>query len=313
MAITRVTQRMMTQGNTARLGGILSRMSKTEEQLTTGKRFNRPSDDPTAVSSSMRLRRSASDQKQYSRNVQDGIGWLSQIDSTLQSVQSQVVRVQTIAIAGADMGSIPQSGLDAYAAEVDQIRQQLISESNATYLDRPVFGGVTSGSSAFTEDAAGNVSYVGVDGSIARTVAKGVTIQVDASGQAVFGAQTTVTLSDGTTTTTQPALFATLTQLSDALRNGNQAGVQAAMAGLDTLRSNISTVNADVGTRMNRLQAAGQSAQNEGLSIASTLSDLEDVDAAQAATDYQMQQTAYQVALSVTAKSITPTLADFLK
>lgn len=313
MAITRVTQRMMTEGNTARLGGIMSRMSKTEEQLTTGKVLNRPSDSPTAVSASMRLRSSMSDQTQYSRNAQNGVGWLSQIDTTLQSVNTQTNRAYTIALAGANMSAIPQSGLDAYAAEVDQIRTSLISASNATYLDRPVFGGIAAtGAVAYNADGTAAQPAAVADGEVTRSVAKGVTITVNEPGAGVFDSTTVADATGGTAPAGQAALFQTLSNLSYGLKNADPAIVQQAITDLRAQLNNISTRNADVGTRMQRLQTADQSAQTLLLSQTQSLSGLEDVDAAKAATDLQMQQTAYQVALATTAKSITPTLADFL-
>jgi len=145
MAITRVTQRMMSDRALLGMQTGLDRLSKIQEQLTTGRIINRPSDDPTGTTSAMRLRSSVEEQRQYARNANDAIAWLNQIDSTFSSMTNQVRKAREIAIQGANDGAMGQQARDALATEVDQIREGLIATANTTYLGRPVFGGITSG------------------------------------------------------------------------------------------------------------------------------------------------------------------------
>jgi len=104
MSIGRVTQRMLTEGSLDNLQRGLGRLAKVQEQLSTGRVINRPSDNPTGTTSSMRLRSSLADQAQYSRNAQDGLGWLTQVDSALDSVTTTVKRARDLALQGANAG-----------------------------------------------------------------------------------------------------------------------------------------------------------------------------------------------------------------
>jgi flagellar hook-associated protein 3 FlgL len=292
----RVTQRMLTQTSLDYLQLGLGRLAKVQEQLSTGRILNRPSDNPTDVTAAMRVRDSIAQQAQYSRNAQDGKGWLSQIDSTLSGVTDTVRRARELALQGANSGAMGPAAREALATEVDELRNGLISSANATYLGRPVFGGVTSGSAAY--DATG--TYVGVAGDVTRRVADGVTVQVDVDGRDVFG--------DGGT-----SVFAELDDLAAALRAGDTAAIRTGIDDLATRLETVTSARTTAGTRLDRIERADTSAIEASNSLSATLSTLENTDLAKAAMDLQLQEVSYQAALSATSRVLQPSLLDFLR
>src|SRR6478735_30925 len=157
MPSVRMTQSMMSH---QAMGGMqmgLNRLAKVQEQLATGRIINRPSDDPTGATSAMRIRTSAAAQEQYVRNGEDAMGWLNQLDSSLADSTDLVRRARELAIQ-ATSGAVGQPSRDALAGEIDQIIDGLMTTANATYLDRPVFGGITDGKRAY-QKVAGAVEY----------------------------------------------------------------------------------------------------------------------------------------------------------
>lgn len=296
MPINRITQNMMMSRSYDALQLGLSRLAKTQEQLSTGRVINRPSDSPTDATSAMRIRASLADQKQYGRNVQDGIGWLGQIDSTLTSMTDQLRRAKELALTGANSANSSAQAREALAVEVDQIRESLISASNASYLGRPVFGGVVPGEKAY--DDAGN--YVGVPGDVIRTVARGVKVAVNVDGPAAFGPN-------------GANVFDKLKDLAADLRSNNTAGISASLGDLDSAMTRITSALGDVGARYNRLDRAAQAASDLELSLTNSLSEVENVDLAKATLDLNMQQVAYQAGLAATARLVQPSLSDFLR
>ncbi|MGZ4445115.1 MAG: flagellar hook-associated protein FlgL [Nocardioides sp.] len=296
MAITRVTQTMLSHRALEGLQTGLGRVSKVQEQLTTGKIINRPSDDPTGATAAMRLRTSVASQQQYARNAGDGVGWLDQVDTTLSSMTGQVRRARELAMSGANQGSTSGDSRAAMATEVDQIRQGLLGDANATYLGRPVFGGVTAGDTAY--DATG--AYLGAPGAVVRTVADGVQVRVDQDGPTTFG-------TDGDN------VFTHLDALSVALRTGDQAGITQAIDLLGKDATRITNAQTDVGTRTARIEQAQTKAGDAELSLTSALSEIENTDLPKATVDLQLQQVAYQAALAATAKVIQPSLMEFLR
>jgi flagellar hook-associated protein 3 FlgL len=296
MAFTRVTQSMMSKGSVAAMQTSLSRLAKLQEQLSTGRVLNRPSDSPTDTTSAMRIRSGIADVKQYGRNAADGNGWLSTIDAALTSANDQVLRARDLALQGANQGVAGQGVRDALAAEVDQIREGLISTANNDYLGRPVFGGVTAGAAAY--DATG--TYVGTPGAVNRTLAEGTVVRVDVDGTAAFGP-------------TGDSVFDHLSALSTALRVGDQAGISAGITALNADRDRITTTQAEAGSRQNRVLSAMQTASDSELRLSSSLSEVENADLPKTVVDLQMQQVAYQAALGATARVIQPSLLDFLR
>lgn len=297
MAISRMTQKMMSDRALLGMQTGLDRLGRIQEQLTTGRVINRPSDDPTAATSAMRIRTSVAAQRQYARNANDATAWLNQIDATFSSMTSQVRRARDVALQGANDGAMGPTAREALATEVDQIREGLITTANATYLGRPVFGGVTGGTAAYAADG----TWVGVTGDgVVRSVADGVKIRVDVEGPQAFG-------TDG------DSLFDHLDALSTALRSGDTAGVTTAIDRLTADSARITDVQSSVGARSNRVDQAQKAAGDLELSLTSSLSEIENTDLPKATVDLQLQEVAYQAALAATSRVMQPSLLDFLR
>jgi flagellar hook-associated protein 3 FlgL len=303
--ITRVTQRMMTERSLTSVETGLNRMSQAQEQLSTGKRINRPSDDPTGTTTALRARAAVAEQAQYQRNAQDGVAWLTTIDSAIQGVSSEVQRAYTLAIQGANTGSNGATAENAIADEIDQIKQGVLSLANTAYLGRPVFGGTTTGSVAFQADASGTVTYAGngntADGEVNRRVGADTVVRVDSDGTKVFG-------DDG------DSVFDHLDQLSQALRANpaDSTQIQASIGKLHDDLTRLSSAAANEGARMNQITQASNVASANQLAMQKAQSDAEDVDVAEATINLQTQSNAYQAALMAVSKTSQRSLLDFL-
>lgn len=296
MAIGRVTQHMMSQQALDGMQTGLSRLSQIQEQLSTGKVINRPSDDPSGATSAMRLRSSLADQKQYARNADDGLGWLNQTDTTLSSVAPQLRRARELGLQGIS-GAIGQQGRDALATEVDKLREGILADANATYLGRPVFGGITAGTTAYDATTG---AFAGVPGAVNRSVADGVKVRVDTDAAAVFGGA-------------GDDVFKHLADLSAALRGGDSTVIGDVVQKLTADAERVTTAQADVGTRAARIEKTRTTAEDAEFTLTNALSEVENTDLPKATVDLQMQQVAYQAALAATARVMQPSLLDFLR
>jgi flagellar hook-associated protein 3 FlgL len=296
MTISRVTQGMMMDRSYLSLQTGLSRLAKSQEQLSTGRILNRPSDSPTDTTAAMRMRASLADATQHSRNAEDGLARLGQTDLTLQGMLNQVGRVRELAVRSVNTLTQTPAAREAIAVEIEQLRESLIDSANTTYLGRPVFGGIVNGSKAYDDSGA----FVGVPGAVQRTIGKDLKVAVSVDGPDAFG----------------PAganLFDTLKSLADSVRAGDTATTQTGLTALDTTRDRMTSALADVGTRTNRLERAAQAAKDSVLDLTSSLSEIENVDLARATMDLKLQEVAYQAALASTARLVQPSLADFLR
>jgi flagellar hook-associated protein 3 FlgL len=296
MAAGRVTESSIHTRVLNNLQRSIAKGEKIQEQLSSGKQINRPSDSPTGTVTSMQLRGESRAVQQYARNADDGVGWLSTLDSALSNTSTLVNRARDLTVQGLSSGSNNAQSNEALASEVDQIRSSLLGFANTKYLDRPVFGGTTTGETAY--DAGGN--YTGDTGQTTRTVGANSKVRVDTSGPEAFG-------------TGDTQLFTVLQSISDNLRSGDSDALSASLKKLDTAGDLMKNTLSNVGARYNRVTQMKQSAQDRLLSVTSQLSDVEDVDLPKTIMDMQLQQTSYQAALAAAAKVIQPSLIDFLR
>jgi flagellar hook-associated protein 3 FlgL len=296
MSSLRVTERSISSRVLSGLQNSLNRLGETQQKLSSGKQISRASDSPTGTVSAMQFRGDIATLKQYSRNADDGLGWLATTDTTLTSSLDGVNRARELVLQGMSSGAGGSAeAREALAIEVDGLRNTLIGLANTKYLDRPVFGGTTTSASAF---AAGG-TYLGDTGSVQRTVGDNAKVRVDTDAAAAFGSGS-------------GQLFTVLSKISSDLRS-NSGALGGDLTALDAARRGLQTSLSSVGARYNQLTQMRQAADDRVLDLSSQLSDVEDIDLPKTLTDLQLQQTAYQAALAAGAKIVQPSLVDFLR
>jgi flagellar hook-associated protein 3 FlgL len=115
-------------------------LAKLQEQLATGRRLLRPSDDPVDTANDLRLRDKLAQLWQYKRNIEDGTGWMSVSDTAMLSMNDLMQRLRELAIQGAsDSQTITERRY--IAREVEQLTRQMIALCNTNYKGDYVFAG----------------------------------------------------------------------------------------------------------------------------------------------------------------------------
>jgi len=300
----RVTMGMMAQRSLVDLTGAYDRMSKTQEELSSGKRITNPSDDPYGAGHAVQLSSDIAGLNAYDRNINDGTAWTQASDSALMNMQNLVQRARELLVeAGND--TTGQAGRDATAAEIDQLVDAVKQEGNTQYAGQYVFGGTKTTTTPYT--IGGPDTFNGNTGTISREIGPSTTIQVNSDVSSVLGSGLGV----------DNGLLSTLRSISQDLRSGTAAGANALrgtdLANLDSNIDALSTLQANVGATENRLQLASSRISDLQSSTTKLLSLTQDVDFAKAATDYSTEQASYQAALRASANIIQSSLLDFLK
>lgn len=291
----RITQRLMTQHSLNSMQSNLNRLSASQDRLSSGKAINRPSDSPTGTNDAMRLREALAAGDQHVTNAQDGSSWLDHTDATLSSMLTSVHRVRDLMVQGASTGSSGPAARSSIATELTEIRKGLIQSANTQHLGRPLFGGTTSGTAAYDESGA----FVGDSNPVNRTIGEGVTVAVNVSGPDAFS-------------TGGDDLFRMIDDAVTALGN-DPAALTGMLDRADVLTDTMTSALSGVGTRTVQVEGALNSLATTTLSNKTSLSNVENVDIAQAIMDVQFQTVSYQAALGATSKVIQPSLLDFLR
>jgi flagellar hook-associated protein 3 FlgL len=292
---TRTTPGLVSRAMTDGLEANLDRLQRLQEQISSGRLVNRPSDSPVATVASMQIRSDRARTTQHSRNADDGRGWLNTADTALTSSLSSITRVRELLGAGVS-GAVSPEARNAMAQEVLSLRSGVIDLANTRYLGRPVFAGTAQTDKAY--DASG--TYLGDNGAVQRTVAPGATVQVNTTGPTAFGSG-------------PDALFTVLSDIATHLQSGDTDALNADLTRLDSATNTVQTALGAVGARYNRVESMQNAAASKLVTLTDQLSANEDIDLPKTIMELQLQQTAYQAALGSTAKVIQPSLMDFLR
>jgi flagellar hook-associated protein 3 FlgL len=298
--VQRVTTSTAARTLMADVGAAHRRLVGAQQRVSSGKQLTKPSDSPTGVMSSLNRRAELRRYDQYARSATDATAWLNTADSTLSTVVDRVHRARDLLLGAVSAGADQQSR-NASATELESLGDELVGLANTTYLGRPIFGGVVDTPTAYASDG----TYEGDGGAVVRSVGPGTDVTVNLGGEAVFGVQDA--------DPAQGNLFQVVRQAAADLRAGNVAGAGAAIGRLDSALSRVGSAQATIGARTNQIESVTGRNSDVAIQLRSGLSEVEDVDYAQALIDFQTQQMAYQASLSVTAKIIQPTLLDFLR
>ena len=95
----RVTQSMLKDTMLRGVTRNMLRLEALEEQITTGQRINRPSDDPVTAAAILRLDSSKAETDQHIKNIDDARSWLDLADQSLDSIGQQIQRAREISLA----------------------------------------------------------------------------------------------------------------------------------------------------------------------------------------------------------------------
>ena len=93
----RVTNKMMADNTTAQLFKMVEQMAKTQEQIVTGKRINRPSDDPVGISTALAYRKTISSLEQYDENINTAKLHIETSEGVLEMVTDLLLEAKEIA------------------------------------------------------------------------------------------------------------------------------------------------------------------------------------------------------------------------
>jgi flagellin-like hook-associated protein FlgL len=292
----RITQRAVALTSLQGLNRNLDAVGKLQQQLTSGRLINAPSDSPTGTNKAMQTRAEQAAVAQHGRNISDAKGWLEQADSSLRGMLDTTRRVRDLTVQGLNTGAVSDASQQALATEVSSLRDGLLSLANTAVQGRPIFGGVTPGAKAYNEDG----TWAGLTGpEITRRLSESEKVRVDLTGPEAFGA-------DGSN------LFDIVGRIATNLTT-DPVALEADLADLDTAIKRMSTSVADVGSRAARVDRAEQLNFDRSLTLSSQLAETENVDLPNTIMKLQMQQVGYEAALAATAKAISPTLLDYLR
>ncbi|WP_444984295.1 flagellar hook-associated protein FlgL [Halomonas mongoliensis] len=272
---------------------------KVGQQIASGRRVVNPSDDPLAASRAVSVGQSISSVEQFSTARVSVRNSLSQGESVLNSVSDSLIRAKTLLVQ-ASSDTLSPADRQSVAAELRGLREGLLGQANTTDGNgRYLFGGFQDNAPPFERDGDA-ITYEGDSNVRVQRVDGFREMPVSDPGDAIFG-----------------DIFDTLQTAIGVLEaEGQQVdheSLRQAMRDVDASFDNVLTVRASMGARLNELDAIDTVAGNRMLSYQQTLSQLVDLDYAEAITEYSLRQVGLQAAQRAYVDVQGLSLFDYLR
>ena len=137
----RITNKMMTNNVLHNIGNNKQLLSKLENQYSTGKKIQKPSDDPIIAVRALKLRTSLSELTQYvEKNIPDAINWMDTTECAVTNINSILRQMNTYCDQGAN-DTLTATDRDNIIINLEELKQQIYQEGNSNYAGRYVFTG----------------------------------------------------------------------------------------------------------------------------------------------------------------------------
>ncbi|CAM5797205.1 MULTISPECIES: flagellar hook-associated protein FlgL [Brevibacillus] len=297
MAI-RVTQNMLNSNMLRNLHKSMYSMDTMQQQLSSGKKISRPSEDPVVATRGMFYRSSLMENEQYQRNITEVQSWLELSDKALDEAGSILHRVRELAVNSGNSALGPDS-LQAMSKEIAQLKEHLGSVANQTLGGKFIFGGSDIMTPPYDVDQGKYVSNNNSE--MMLEVGTGILVPINVTGQSVFNHTGT----DGKN------VFELLDKIVADLKDGKP--VNNELGNLDEQIDNLLAVRSTLGARTNRVELISDRMEREEITVAEGMSKNEDADIAEVITNLKTQENVHRAALGAGARIIQPSLLDFLR
>lgn len=325
----RITPQMVTNTTVNTIDNDLNQLEHTQEQLSTGYRINRPSDDPVGAAITLSLQGQISAYKQYQQNITQSVAMVQTQGASLQQILEVLQSAQELTVEAAN-GTMSPSDLGDAAQQILQYIGQVKQTADTQYDGNYVFSGsdvdrqpwnpeLTDSNPAVNPDL-----YNGNLDSTSAGIGPGTQLQVSADLFDVLGNGTGpagalnnpgASATPPTTSTATGGLLATLRTIYNDLTGSppNQADLGNQLTNLQTNQNALLALQANVGATQDRLQMASSRISSLTSSDTIELGNIYDTDLAAATTSFSTEQAGYQAALQSTADIIQTSLLNFLQ
>jgi flagellar hook-associated protein 3 FlgL len=183
--------------------------SIAQQELSTGRRVNAPSDDPSATAAAIGIHGQSTQVDQFTQNISSVSGLLQTADSTMSSAVTVLNQAITLGVQAGD-ATLSTSDRAALSSQIQSVSTQMLQLANTSYQGSYIFAGNNSGQAAYVADPTSStgVTYQGNSGVNKVEITQGQSVAVNVPGSQIFSSSTA-------------DVFAALSNLSQAALSGN--------------------------------------------------------------------------------------------
>ncbi|HHU19862.1 MAG TPA: flagellar hook-associated protein FlgL [Bacilli bacterium] len=304
----RISQSMISNNMLRNISGSYGNLNKYMNQLSSGKKITRPSEDPVVAMKGMNYRSQLSNIKQYERNIGEVNNWINNADEAMHEVTQMLHRMNDLTLQ-ANNGTNSEDDRMNIAKEIDQLVDQMVNLANTRVNDKYMFNGTdTTGpinpvtgerTPPFVRNDDGTFTVSENTNDVLIEVSSGVRFKVNSDPTSVFSEE----------------FFNDLQALVDDLNNPDVTTdeLESHLGTLETHLNNTLQERAEIGARMNRVELIENRLRNQSVNAEQMMSDNEDADTAEVIMNLTMQEAIHRASLSAGARVLQPSLLDFLR
>lgn len=271
--------------------------SELQSDLATGKSVRFPSQNPLSFEKSRIIEANIAQNKQFQKNIKSGMQQGRLAQEALNDIVDNLVRVKETMVSGST-DSLGDSERENLADQLAGLKKNIVKSLNTSYGDRYLFAGTNSGDKPFTISG-GTVTNNSNDKAPEIVAGKGVEVDISISGQEIAD----VNGND---------MFKLLGDMEQALRNDDIQKANNMLSDSDDLIEHTTNLASRLGDNINRMDFMYEQYESTGITQKSNVSELVDTNYADAFSDLQKNQVAYESAMAVHSKMFENTLLNYI-
>jgi len=285
-----------------------TRVSRDNQELSSGVRVNVASDDPNAVIPLLEDQNQIADINQTVTNLNQQETILKTADGALQSASGLLNQLISIGTQGATATATAETRA-SLGQQVQELQQQLVVLADTNVNGQYVFGGDSPYSQPYT------FNWSSPEGVVSSGSPTNTTALVGLDGASIVPGQTAGQIFDAQLPNGTPDpgnVFQAVYQLGTALLNNDQTGIQNALTSLQTAAGHLTESTVMCGESEDWVQQQSATATSRSTALTDNVSSLRDADVASVATDLSQGQVSLDAALSAEASLPTRSLFSYL-
>jgi flagellar hook-associated protein 3 FlgL len=291
---------------TERMSTIQNKLANTQAQMAVGKQILAPSAAPDQAAAIQRLKGEVQRQESHMRTLGVAMRRYTAEETALSSSNDLLIRMKELGIQAANDTLAPDDR-KAIGVEMKALRDQLLSLGNTrddsgNYL----FSGTRVNTPAFAEDANGEVVYQGDQTQTRIPAGVERTVQFTRAGTDVFSR---VVRDDGQAV----GFFDALDQMIEGINTSRTGKIQQGIADLTQMHNSLTLSQAQNGSDQVVVQSQLDVLDENTLRIKSTLSEIEDLDYAEAVARMNKEMMGMEAAMGSFAKISRLSLFDYIR
>ena len=292
-------------------------ISRLREQISSGKRINRPSDDPSSFATAERMKTLGNQLARREESIASARTFVDRTQQELDGLADLFTKAREDGVRAAD-DTRSADDRAAIANELRSIKGEVVDRMNSTQDGEYIFAGNRTDTQPFGADGSANDaapingSLDALDGDRTRPIGKNQDLTVNVDGKALAQYDT-----DGGDPKTITGALDNLIKAVDPADNSPPSGppdpdISTALGEVEDALDHVISKGSEAGAIGRRLSTAQEQVEAASLEANERRSDAEDTDLATAISELQQRQTQLQAAFQATSSSQQTSLVNFL-